>query len=449
MPPTAVIMLDTSEAWEPPDRPTRPRHASQRLPAIGLVLVTVFALVTGAQPVTPLTPSAVLRDDGISNIRSFGHDLYLIRQPDLTQAVLESYRMPDSARRWASRVDAHSQFVGLSDERVVLTVAGPNQDSTPTLVGLDAASGAQVWRRTGYKPSFYGLSGAPGVVLADPDTPGADDQQEQQRSDRQLVGIDARTGDIRWSFVTPAGSARSYEFSELGFAEYRVEIAELDPDGTLRVRSAESAEVVRTAKVDDPGHVGGFSISGDRLLTNGWGQTGQPGGAMFDLVTGRRLWERAAETAGGPIWWCGRMLLCAWGERTIAALDPDTGRELWRLDGWRSLEQIDDKHLLATLSAPNPDDPSLGGLVVDAATGRTVRRIVGWDPVGRQAAGPVLLVASRSLSGPSQVARLNLDTGALTVFGTAEHWYIAPKCVTMPTVLVCQHGRVSVWPLPA
>ena len=111
------------------------------------------------------------------------------------------------------------------------------------------------------------------------------------------------------------------------------------------------------------------------------------------------------------------------------------------------LAPLDDTHLLATPSSADPHEPRLGGVVLDAATGRIVRRLEGWDPVGR-AAWPDLLVASRNAGGPALIARLNVATGAMTVFGRATHWLGRPRCDATTIALACRLDQVAIWRIP-
>ncbi|MEV8517301.1 PQQ-binding-like beta-propeller repeat protein [Dactylosporangium sp. NPDC051484] len=441
VPPVVVIDLDAYPSREPLGGAAR-RLPGERWWPFGLLLVGVLVLVVGARPVTPLAPSVVLRADGLSDIRSADHAIYL-----MTRTSLASYRLPDGARRWAVPVPAGAQLVAVDGERVVFAQE-PEIGPASTLVGLDAATGAQVWRQIGYAPSFYGSAGAPGVVVADAYPPGADPVQERQRPSRHLAGINIRTGGVRWSLDTPLGGTRAIVPVESGEGSIRIELAELDPGGTLRVRSAESAEIVRSVQLDQPGQVDGFEISGDRLLTYQSGRDTILSSAVFDLATGRRLWQRTDEPSGLALWWCG-LALCSSTTNTTVVLDPGTGRELWRLDGrWNGFGRLGDQYLLATRSTPDFDESSVGGLVLDAPTGRIVRRIDGWNVI-RGLGRSDLLVARRTAAGGSLVARLNVETGGVTVLGRTEHGSFPSQCITTTRLLACQLDQVSIWPLPA
>nr|BFE66379.1 hypothetical protein GCM10020063_109050 [Dactylosporangium thailandense] len=422
-----VIDLDA----EPRGATRRSRRPWRRF---SLLLVGVLGLAGGARPGMSLDPAVVLRGDGVSAVDSDGSTMYV-----LSRASVAAYRMPDGARRWAVPVAAGTQLLAVDEARVVVGVQDVTSLAASMLVGLDAATGAPVWRTTGYVPVGHGC--ACGVVVAEMYPPGGDPEQERQRLTPYLAGIDVRTGAVRWSLVTPPGGRRRVPS---GPGE-RVRIAVLDTDGTLRLHSAETAEVVRTVHLEDPGQVDAFAISGDRLLVYRSGLGTILGTTAFDLATGRRLWQRTAEPDGESLWWCGRAI-CARAtdganDGPTVVLDPDTGRERWRVGERTDLGGLTDRYTLAT-----PSPPDGHHLVLDAATGRVVRRIDGWEPVG-DLAGTRLLVAGRSAAGGSLIARLDIETGAVTVLARAPRWSAPPECLTMEALLACKldQDRIAVW----
>ena len=140
-------------------------------------------------------------------------------------------------------------------------------------------------------------------------------------------------------------------------------------------------------------------------------------------------------------------MLCSGGDGAIAALDPDTGRELWHLDGWTDLQPLPGNRLLATRTTPDgqrmPD-----GLVLDAATGRTVRPIVGWEIVSGPPQSGTILLAGRRSDDTSRIARLDVDTGRVTMIGPVRNRVTPVRCLTTARILACHNGVVSVWRLP-
>ncbi|MGI5241713.1 PQQ-binding-like beta-propeller repeat protein [Dactylosporangium sp. CA-139066] len=379
-----------------PDAPAPPPHRRRRWWLPGLLI----ALVLPADgPPTPPAPAVVIGGDTAHDMSIDGRDLYV-----RTTTALTAYRLPHGARRWSVPVEPTAQLLAASGGRVVLAVKEP-QTGTAALVGLDAATGTQVWRVDGYVPSLYGATGATGVVVARPDP------VPPLYSDSRLSGFDLRTGAVRWSLGAPAG------YRTLVYAgPDRLEVADLDPDGTLRIRSTDSGQVVRTAAVHDLDQVNGFDLSGDRLLAYRAGLGTFLETSMYDLITGRRLWHRTDEPGGVALWWCGRVLCSGTPDQT-EVLDPDTGSRLW------------------TMTAGD-------GIVLDTATRRTVRLPGGWGVVGHPADRPVLI------AGGALVARLDPQTSRIKVLGRAsEHWYANPQCLATAQFLACRLDHVSVWPL--
>lgn len=393
---------------------------------LGLLVVLLLPgsgpVMPPARSVMPPAPAVVLDGDGIGDMRADGDALYL-----LMRTAVAAYRMPSGARRWSVPVEPGAQLLAASQGRVVLFVEEP-ATGTAALVGLDAATGAQVWRRDRYVPSLPSGGALPGVLLARGD--GA--------IDGRLLGLDIGTGAVRWELGTP--SVRRVLLAGDG----RPAIADLDPGGTLLIRDAGTAAVVRTVALPGLGAVDGFDISGDRLLVYHFERSTLLETAVFDLATGRRLWQRTNMAAAGGLWWCGT-LLCTGSVGRTTVVDPDTGDPRWSITGWMDLGPFDVGLMWATEPTPNTADPALGAVVLDAATGRVVRRFGPWDVVAALP-GHAALVTGRNPGG-SLVARMDLATGAVTVLGRTEHWPAPPKCLATATIVACHRERVSVWQL--
>ncbi|MEV4136304.1 PQQ-binding-like beta-propeller repeat protein [Dactylosporangium sp. NPDC049742] len=415
-------MIDLDAAG--PVRPAPARRRPWWLPG----LLAVVLLLPGSGPMTadpasgPPPPSVVLEGDGIGDMRADGDTLVL-----LMRTAVAAYRMPGGTRRWSVPVEPGARLLAASHGRVVLAVEEP-ATGTAALVGLDATTGTEVWRRDGSVPSPPTGEGPPGLLLAR-----ADDV-----IDGRLLGLDVRTGEVRWQLGTP--SVRRV----LAAAGGRREIADLDPDGTLLIRDAGSASVVRTVALPGLGAVDGFDVAGDRLLVYHFERTTLLDSAVYDLTTGRRLWQRTAMAAAGGLWWCGT-LLCTGTVGRTTVVDPDTGDPRWSITGWTDLGPFGDGLMWATEPTPDTADPALGAVVLDATTGRVVRRFGPWDVVAALP-GHAALVTGRNPGG-SLVARLDLTTGAVTVLGRTEHWPAPPKCLATATLLACHRERVSVWQL--
>ncbi|MEV6929110.1 PQQ-binding-like beta-propeller repeat protein [Dactylosporangium sp. NPDC051485] len=411
-PAAGVIDLDV------PDTPRARRRRADRRPTLAASLLVAAALLPAgdARPAAPAAAVISVRAEHARSVRLDGDVVYL-----LTDASAESYRLSDGARRWSVSVSDQALLVHADAERVVLA-------GSASLVGLDGATGAEVWRRNGYAFVPDGDAAASGVALAWAPT-----------TQMRLAGIDIRTGDVRWTLPAPDGGPRV-----VLAAGGEVQIADVEQDGTLRLRAAGSAAPVYTVRLDLPGSVNRLDVAGGRVLTAVYSHGAMRGFTVFDLATGRPLW-RPPDGPDGGMWWCGRTL-CSMTGLSTSGLDPDTGRERWRLYGWSLLTPLDDRHLLATR---NSADPDRGGLVLDTGTGRVLQTIEGWDVVGT-VAWPGVLVARRDATsgGGALVARLDAATGAATPLGHASQWTASARCVASARYLACLHDRLSVWRLP-
>ncbi|MFF5182096.1 PQQ-binding-like beta-propeller repeat protein [Micromonospora sp. NPDC000316] len=404
MPSAAVIDLDATADPAPPG--TR-----RWLPA--LVAVGVLAFAGGAEAAAPLKPSLVLPPDGTVDVRSDGHTVFV-----LAPSVVAAYEVPGGRQRWAVPVTGAAQLVAAERGRVVIAEAEP-----ATLTALDAGTGVPVWQVGGYAPVLHGTAGADGVVVAD---------LRGTRADRpDLAGIDIRTGTVRWTLPAAPGTTRAIDPVGSDAADLRVTIAELDAEGVLRVHRADTGALVRTVTLERPGKVDGFDVAADRVLAYRADQGELVGGAVFDLTTGRQLWQHPAEPDGVQLQWCGG-LVCRTGADGVTALDPDTGGVRWRLAGWTALGPLGDGRMLATRSTP-------GGLVLDAATGRVDVRFDGWSVLGSTAAGDLLVTAART----PLIGALDPATGAVHVLGRAAS--PPTQCITTATLMACWSGRVSIW----
>nr|BFE60362.1 hypothetical protein GCM10020063_048880 [Dactylosporangium thailandense] len=346
----------------------------------------------------------------------------------LARDSLTAYRWPDGARRWTTATGTTTRMVGVEDGRVVLAEQQP-----AALIGLDATTGARQWRRAGLTPAVYGSGGAPGVVVATTDAATVEAD----------TGVDIRTGAVRWSLPRSPGIARSLVPAGRGSG---IAIADLGPDGTLLVHSAESAAAVRTVRLDHPGAFNWFGVRGDRLtLAQTTERNEMLSSAVYDLATGRMLWQRNDGPGGAPLWWCGPMM-CTGTRDEIAVLDPDTGRERWRHNRLGSLGSPDDRYLLAAPLVHTGPEIEPGIVVLDPATGHVLRRVPDWYVTGALGRHGVL-VATRLADGAALLGAFDPGTGAVRVLARAEHWTTVP-CTVSGSRLACFLDPVAVWPVP-
>ena len=139
------------------DLDARPRGATRRPGrrrwAAALLIAVVPALAGGARSVLPTDPATVLRGDAVTAVAGDESAVYVLSRDNLA-----AYRMPDGARRWTVPVPAGSELLGVDEGRAVVGVQDGPSLADAALVGLDAATGAPAWRRTGFVPVVYGCA---------------------------------------------------------------------------------------------------------------------------------------------------------------------------------------------------------------------------------------------------------------------------------------------------
>ncbi len=447
MPPTAVIELDLSAPWEPSE-PPRTRRPGQRAFAVALLLAVLLAGLSAGQRPTSYGGVFTVDGGGVLDMRGDGHTLFLLRQPDVKISIVEAYRLSDGHRLWSRQMDRVGGLLDVGHGMLLLHAPEPGANDSSVIVAVDAADGHEVWRRSDYAPAFYGASTDADVVVADPYVPGLEDQQQQDEEPRShtLVGLDIRTGAVDWTLVTPAGTVRSYvALGDGPSTSYGV--SELDPDGTLRVFSTETGRIVRTAQVRDLGAVGGFDTFGDLMMVYQNGRYGPEGAKVFDLTSGRRLWQAPGEFQPMPLWWCGPVL-CSTDDVSTTVVDPRTGRVLWRADLHDgNVTTIDDQHMV-TGGNQMYGERAADAVVLDIRTGAVVRRLGGWEVIDASA-WPRLIVMSREGAEGGMFGTLDADTGHATVFGRVAKLYADPNCLVLADAFACRAGAdVHVWRIP-
>ena len=415
----AVIELDVTRPWEPSDG-ARPRRRWRHWVSAGLVLAAVLALFPAGSGPDPLAPLFEI-EGGTDSLLTDGSSVF-VALPRPGHTVVSAYRATDGRQRWSTSYGEETRLVTARDGLLVLTTFRPQE-----IVAIDTVSGKVVWRLQRYSPVVASVPGLDVLVVGQAGRPGADPG---------MVGIDIRTGRVRWSSAQPM-TATSTVSDFKGWAE-------LDADGTLRVYDIGSGAPVRSVKLDVAARVHAFNVAGDLLIAY---VAGDSGASVFDLTTGRRLWR--VETAGRPepLWPCGTALCHLTfdrpGSQGLAGLDPRTGRRLWWLDSW-GFTQVGDRHLVATLG--NERGPSV---LVDAASGAVVQRLGRWRILAARDWPRFVVWQTDPYDRTTLFARVDGAAGTVTVFGRLKEVYEYPRCDVSGAVLVCGGMfRISVWRLP-
>jgi hypothetical protein len=307
-----------------------------------------------------------------------------------------------------------------------------------------------VWQRTATGPALFDGTERD-IVLAEPYvTNGLPDLA----TDRPLEGIDARTGATLWRIVTPVGTLRNiapYPTWE-GRAAH-LAIVELAADGTFDLRSDVNGAVLRTARLDSPGPVEGLSIAGDRVIAYAPSGTEgrQTGVTVFDLGTGRRVWQRRESapgdpsSSGGSAWWCGISLLCDSNGTSTTAIDLATGTERWRSVDGGDLYAAGDRWLIGISNHVTDQGQMIGdAAVVDARTGRMAVSLPDWQILDARQ-WPRLIAIRVTSPGIGVLAAIDGRTGRQEVFGRLDSFYGFANCEVTLDVVICRTGPLHVW----
>lgn len=413
---------------------------------IGTALVGVVLVATaagGARPHPPLDEvfSTSLWQQGQFDLSG---EALLVLRVSAGGASLAGYRLADGALRWETPVDVRVQpdgyasaFVG--DGVVVLTTGGRSQASWTE--GYDLGTGARLWRRPGQP--WFGAHAH--LVLARPlDCPdgpacvGAIAPQGQE-----MVGIDGRTGSIRWTLRMPAelGYAASYDWSMPETAA-PPRLATIDQNGRLTVYDARTGAIVGRRDVP-PKTQPAVRIIGHRLLV-----PVADGIAAFDTLRVAPLWTVRASLLweGNEIWPCGR-LLCVAADGGTLAIEPEDGRVRWRLPGLVVAGGIDDRYALAyQVGADGGVEmrPGAGTAeVIALESGQRVFPARGWEPFGPAAGGRRAWMQWWNANRTQMwLGELRSGSGAVATVGTVKD--VRDYCLLKAPFLACHSAGQTV-----
>ncbi|GAA0722671.1 PQQ-binding-like beta-propeller repeat protein [Dactylosporangium roseum] len=463
--PDAIIELDLSTPWEPPDPPPSPRRRAYRRWLAFAVVGLVAAGVLGAAAPGRDTGPVLSVDQPVLSIGLSARRIIVSRY-EQAAPVVEALDVRDGGRLW-SRPVSRGQHVGFVTEHVValLTESGDENGTTQTLTALDAATGERLWERSriqvaGRTPGRFLVEDMTGVTRDDRVMTITDDAQDApvnapaEQYEQRYRALDERTGAEIWSFDVPEGSVTSFDW-ESGYWAIKG-ISELSPAGVLRFRDVTTGAVTVTHRLDWSGTISGFAVgtalpgiagtAGGQVLLYA---AGERGADVHDLRTGRRLWHWEAKDSRTyhGLFPCAGDLYCVWDSNGTDALDAHTGQPVWHVDRYNIVLQRGNGTLLLGRWDEKGPFSSIAA-TVDGRTGRVLRRYEGWYLLQSQGIGP--LVVWRQADGRGALLGvLDARSGRVTVFGRATDWFGSPACVAAGDDLVCSGvGGLTVWKLP-
>ncbi|MER7008397.1 PQQ-binding-like beta-propeller repeat protein [Dactylosporangium sp. NPDC000555] len=446
-----VIDLGLAGPWAPPDTPRPRRRAGAGTRLVALLLVA--ALAAGLPVADAAAGGPVLHVGlGVFNAALGGGRLFVMRSMGEGPHRLDAHDAAGGAVLWSTELEDGQQLAFADAGVVVLTSEyGDHAPATSAVVVRDARTGAELWRRGGAGMAgttegrllLRDLSGYRSWTDLKPLLPGS------------WLAVDPHTGEVAWTLSVPAGSQISYGRDHRD-PYWLSSLSVLDPDGTLRVYDPVSGALARTYRIERSDAVeyfelgdegaGGMSQPGARAGQVAVVRTLGSGADVFDLNTGRRLWQvdsqrYAALTGCAPGRWCVR------DGNGLAALDAGTGERVWRVETYDLIFGGAGGYLvlgrLGTNGSPRPDL-----LVVDGRTGAPRHRLDGWHAI--QARGGRVVVWRRDeRQRVTVVGLLDPVSGRIAVFGRSETWASQPACVTGGGVVACGVvGDLTVWRLP-
>jgi hypothetical protein len=426
-----LIELDVSTEWRPPETP-RPVRPVRRWFAAGVIAILVLGLLAGGYRPVSLAPRLVVEGTGVQWALATTTDIFVLHQPNQGVAELAAYRLADAALLW-NKPFAVTTSMLFADERSVVLAAATGQQ---TVVGLDPATGETRWERSGYDAG----PSTDKVVVVERSSPPADPQGDDADAGRQLVGLDPATGNEVWSFTTLPDANHAYlggpDDPDATGAHLLVELTH---QGALRLYDLDTGALRSSVQLSEGAQIAGFDLVGGLLLAV---QGKASALTAYNLASGALIWQRVA-IHDGFLHDCGA-ILCLARDTSISGVDWTSGRQLWQLDGYVAVQQLDRFHLLATMT----HEYDRNAAVVDAISGRITGYLPDWIVLTPTASAEVV-VWRPSPDGGALIGLLNRRTEHITVFGHTNDWYVGPQCFVSGDFLACRSAtRLTVWPIP-
>ncbi|WP_422752718.1 PQQ-binding-like beta-propeller repeat protein [Micromonospora sp. WMMD708] len=428
-----MTVIDLGELREAAPRPPGPAPRAVGRPLrLAVVLALTLLALTAAAPVARRAAFVVPAPLG-SLVLLHDGEVFLLEPGGAPAAPgrLSAWTIPTSpgarpVRRWQVPVPVSvtDGFTQLRRHADVLLLTGPvgRPDGEYRVFAHDRDTGRVRWQRAG-----AGLSAGPDLLFAD----GADGPQT-------FHSVDPGTGRDRWSAAMPA------LFTMFRHRADGVDrIVTVHAGGTAEVWDARRGVRLHTGRIDHEGtsSSSGFDVVGDLLLAVAQ-NSGRLTGYGLDRLDHR--WEVPLPTpsffvACGP-------LLCAQGEAGgVRALDPATGRTVWRDDRWRLSGVERGGRVLASGLGRGVWHPLV---VLDVASGRVAAELDVWNVAASNSPdGPVIGLRP---AGEGRMLVAELDVAAARARVRDVLPAVSGDCQSDGRLLLCRlmDGRFGVWRVP-
>src|SRR4051812_9872020 len=409
------------ETYGTPQRSTVPSWLPSALLA---VLVLLCAAASAAPPQSPLSAVFTL-EAGPADAYALTGNGQLLAQ---TFGSLASYDLGTGQMRWQAGQSTPSYRLRTGDGLVLLRPYAMGRD--PGTVAISIATGSTRWRHAGNVVTIPGstallaVNGVHSVVGAG------------RRVQDSVDAVDPLTGANRWSVRVPSTAVL---IGVPGPSDDGGRMLLVHDDRTADLHDLDTGRVLVSAKLpaadygpDDP------VVAGGLLMLRHPTAAGMEVSA-YDPLTLRRLWTAPAEGVYG-IQPCGH-LACLTGADGLRAVDAATGDERWSRPRWQTIEQRGTMFVAYTSS-----DASEPVGLIDPDTGRTLTDLTGWRMVGGAGAADHLLVTRTVAAGPRTMVAV-ARPGDPHPLPLADLPAGTGDCQAVPARLVCRsmYGELVVW----
>lgn len=413
------------EELDPPSDPGRPPGRAMR--AAALVVAVLLTLAGSAAGPTRERQVAVPAPQGATFLL-VADRLVVADGPGtvgLGGRVVTGHRLPGGELLWRFTLPAGDHVLGLSTVAGALLVTSSPAGAGDTIsTALDVDTGAVRWRQPGYPVPTQS-----GAVLFE--TPRAD-------GTGTIRSVDPVSGVPRWSLPLP-GNGVAYRVGDRGVAE----IVLVTAAGRVEIHDAGSGVLLRAGRVPPAADRVSYrftQVVGDLLLVDG-----APGTVTaYGLDRLDRRWSVPVEPRAAAWFADCAGVVCQRDQVVVGvrAIDPATGRLLWRDDRWLWVSPAGDR-LLAAAPAVGLE---LELAMLDPGTGGVLARLGRWRLGGGDRYQPRLLGFRRLPGDRTLVADLDVRAGEARVRAVLPGSW--DDCAVGPGALVCLRtaGGLAVWP---
>ncbi|MCO8270885.1 hypothetical protein M1L60_09805 [Actinoplanes sp. TRM 88003] len=401
-----------------------PRRALLALLSIALLGLITAAVPLPVRPAPTIVPArlgdTMFLDDGRMLLVS-GSATFVSQ---VSRRVVRNYALP-AARLLSSTtvtVSGGINQVLLAGDTMVVSY---QVDASGIWAAVAVAEGTDHtrWRRTA---RLIAISAADQLVLLG--------------TDEAVLGVDLRTGAIRWKLARPSDGY----IAETGWAgDFPGWLVLLSDSGRLESHDPHTGALIATRTLPPrPGRANGLVWPVDDLVM---ADEGKAGFGAYRLPGLTPLWHTGADLSTS--WMqasCGRLICTFQHQRGMTAIDPDTGRELWRSAYYAYADGVGD-YLLATRAERGQDEPGLW--VLDPATGQARGNFGRWEYLA--STGDGRFYGKLDVRGSYLLHYGILDPATLSIrlLGTADD--VSNSCQAAAGLLICRlvDADVALWPL--